>query len=94
METIGSKGKVQRLNPSHPSLHKISRYSYGLSPLARSVPALALKRAVSRVPINFTETENSTVNLLIKTIHKIIAESFSATVIFFLTLENYSDNIS
>ena len=56
MATIGSKGKVQRLNPSHPSLHKISRYSYGLSPLARSVPVLALKRAVSRVPINFTET--------------------------------------
>ena len=77
MATIGSKGKVQRLNPSHPSLHKISRYSYGLSPLARSVPALALKRVVSHIPINFTEIENSTVNLLIKTIHKLSTKFYS-----------------
>ncbi|KAK2390449.1 hypothetical protein QL285_063992 [Trifolium repens] len=74
MATIGPKGKVQRLNPSHPSLQKISRY---FLPRATS----RLKALARRDEQNSPEQKTYRKNVYRFSIPKLIAETFSATEI-------------
>ena len=81
MATIGSKGKVQRLNPSHwinPSLSPQDIF-YAFR--------IHLASQLSRVARNVKQKTYGK-NVYRFSIPKLIAESFSATVIFFHTLEN------
>ena len=93
--TIGSNSvKFLRLNPSHWINSKLILPRYFLS---------FLTSQLSRSLVNESHLANGRksqkykiyqINVRRKPFPNIIAKSFSPTVIFFLTLENYSDNIS